>query len=335
MSIETFGWPTAPSTQAPLAYRYDRTVEDAFLDLFLPGAPLQVLVEYARDAPYPLDLQFRRSIQNGAQRAVLYAGLQAVLTVHWQMGRVRLDGHSKYAKHVRFGFKGRWGERMPADGIADEMDAIEQYLELVIPKVSPSAKEGAVQAAIATFSGGNGAILDREFAPQFVDEATREQVLDDVTADLRAIVEPLSARGQLPPMPERFGPRCDVLAVRNGRFETIEVKPRGVSSLVWSPIQVIVYARLVRRWLEDDLAARSILERIAEQRRRIGLIRSTVPLPDADAVIPVIAIQQGPASTYRDGLREVAAALHDAGIAEAEQLEVDEVSLTGRMRRLQ
>lgn len=334
MSIETFGWPTAPSTQAPLAYRYDRTVEDAFLDLFLPGAPLQVLLEYARDAPYPLDLQFRRSIQNGAQRAVLYAGLQAVLTVHWQMGRVRLDGHSKYAKHVRFGFKGRWGERMPADGIADEMDAIEQYLELVIPKVSPSAKEGAVQAAIATFSGGNGAILDREFAPQFVDDATRERVLAEVSADLRSIVEPLTARGGLPPLPERFGPRCDVLAVRNGRFETIEVKPRGVSSLVWSPIQVIVYARLVRRWIDADPAARSILARIAEQRRRIGLVNKTVPLPEANDVVPVIAIQRGPESAYRVGLAAVAAALRAENVAEAKALRVAEVSLTGRMRRL-
>jgi hypothetical protein len=66
-----------------------RHVRDTPPELFLRGGVAASLVEYARHAPYPVDLQMRHNPKTGADHATLYVGLTSVLDVQ---GRVRVGG---------------------------------------------------------------------------------------------------------------------------------------------------------------------------------------------------------------------------------------------------
>ncbi|MCY7288362.1 MAG: hypothetical protein LH624_08965, partial [Cryobacterium sp.] len=67
----------------PVAWdlHYDRRVSETFLAHFLAGGVAHSLVEYARHAPYAIDLQMRHSPKTGADHATLYVGLTSVLDV--------------------------------------------------------------------------------------------------------------------------------------------------------------------------------------------------------------------------------------------------------------
>ncbi|WP_157428835.1 hypothetical protein [Agromyces salentinus] len=313
-------------------------MDDEFLDLLCDG-PLQSLSEYAREARYPVDLQFRRDIRTGIQRVQLYVGLQRVLAVYWRSGQLRLAGHSKYGRYQRFGFDSTWDEWMDADDYKDVADEVDDYLELVIPKTSSAAKEGAVQSAISSFQSRRGdpslrrQVLDREFTPQFLDATVQERVMSEVSYDLLNLLPDAPVTM---PRPSSFGQRLDVLAVRDGRLQAIEVKPKREASIVWAPLQVLVYARLVRRWLAEDAEAGRILARLAEQRRRLGLLDGDeFELEDLTTVTPVIAVQRGGRdSSYLDAMKEIVAYLAEKRVPEAPSLEVAEVSLSGRLRPL-
>ena len=78
--------------------RYDRCVGVDFLSLFRPGGVAFPLVEYARHAPYAVDLQMRKDPKTGAQHASLYVGLTAVLTVDWRgAGRFALSANPTWS----------------------------------------------------------------------------------------------------------------------------------------------------------------------------------------------------------------------------------------------
>ena len=259
------GWP------AELDYRYDRRVSEEFLELFVPGGVLQNLTEYARKAPYPVDLHFRRDIKSDAQRATLYVGLEKVLDVHWRRGMVGLVGHRTRA--TDHGFDAAWGTWMPTAAVASFNEAMELYLDTVIPPTAASRAgvEGAVQSAVSSFDS-------------------------------------------------------------DGRLLAIEVKPRGAVDIPWAPLQVIVYARLLTRWMRDDPAAAGILNGIAAQRRALGLLTDEVPTIAADApVVPFLAIQRGMKPVYRERLAAMHEHLRASGIPEADALEIYEVSLAGRL----
>ncbi|ANJ28106.1 hypothetical protein [Agromyces aureus] len=338
MTIQEFGWPMTPGDGGRnLELRYDRRIDENFLDVICDG-PLRSLQEYAREARYPVDLQFRRDIHSGDQRAQLYVGLQRVLSVYWRSGRVRFEGHTKYGRYQRYGFDDAWREWMAADAVAGIVEDLDDYLELVIPKVASVATEGAVQSAITSFQSTNGranggrAMLDREFTPQFESSFVEDFVMNDVSATLLAAIQDAPVDR---PRPTSFGPRLDVLGTRDGVLQAIEVKPKGVASIVWAPVQVIVYARLVQRWLGEDPEARDILRRLAEQRRRVGLLHDDVYLGSLDEVQPVIAVQRGGRDgSYLSDMMRVIEHLAHKGIGEAAALKVYEVSLSGRMRRL-
>ncbi len=60
---------------------YDRRATAGFLAHFLHGGVAESLAEYARYAPYPVDLQMRKNPKTGAEHATLYVGLTSVLQV--------------------------------------------------------------------------------------------------------------------------------------------------------------------------------------------------------------------------------------------------------------
>ena len=318
------GWP------AELDYRYDRRVSEEFLELFVPGGVLQNLTEYARKAPYPVDLHFRRDIKSDAQRATLYVGLEKVLDVHWRRGMVGLVGHRTRA--TDHGFDAAWGTWMPTAAVASFNEAMELYLDTVIPPTAASRAgvEGAVQSAVSSFDSTARAMLDREFILQFRDSPTRSRVMQEVTADLLEAAADAPVPGH---PPATFGGECDLVAVdSDGRLLAIEVKPRGAADIPWAPLQVIVYARLLTRWMRDDPAAAGILNGIAAQRRALGLLTDEAPTIAADApVVPFLAIQRGMKPVYRERLAAMHEHLRASGIREADALEIYEVSLAGRL----
>lgn len=125
-----------------LDYRYDRRVDPDFLDLFDARGAFRTLTEYACKARYPVDLQFRRNPKTAAQHASLYVGLTTVLDVHWKPGAVKLAAHPTFQPS---GFQAAWMSWTAISVAAAQADAVDGYLDAVIPKAAAgrAAVEGA------------------------------------------------------------------------------------------------------------------------------------------------------------------------------------------------
>jgi hypothetical protein len=139
-------------------------------------------------------------------------------------------------------------------------------------------------------------------------------------------------------VPRNFGAECDLLAVDgSGRLLAVEVKPKA-PSLVWTPAQATMYARVLQAWVADDSDANpgwaAVVTGMLEQRRALGLApRLEIALPDVPEVVPVIAFQRGVPQQYVEGLWAVQQALLDEGVGDP-ALEVYEVSLSARLDRV-
>jgi hypothetical protein len=142
-----------------LDYRYDRRVDAGFLRLFTSRGVFRTLTEYARKARYPVDLQFRSNPKTGAQHASLYVGLTTVLDVHWEPELVRLAAHPSYHSS---GFDPAWTSWAPVSAAQAWSEAVDDYLDAVIPKAAAgrAAVEGSVQAAVSSFGSAKRAMLD-------------------------------------------------------------------------------------------------------------------------------------------------------------------------------
>lgn len=320
-----FGWPGSADA------RYDRRVDAKFLDLFREGSGLyRSLPEYANGARYPVDLQFRRDIRTGAQRATVYVGMQNALDIHWGDGEVRLTGHAKLGR--RSGFDDAWSSWSSLEDSRLRIGAVEGYLETLVPRVAARAVEGAVQSAATSFTRDGTAVIDREFALQFRTRQVRQRLLQRWSDDLVALLIEAPVRRDSPP---KFGDRCDLVGInQEGELLAIEVKPRSMESIVWAPAQAIVYARMLKYWLTDDPAAPEILNHIAGARQELGLLGSRPQsIATASPVRPVLAIQRGTRPDILADMDRVIAYLRDAGVEEASALEVRGVSMSGRLVR--
>ena len=175
--------------------RYDRRVDPGFLDLFDARGAFRTLTEYARKARYPVDLQFRRNPKTAAQHASLYVGLTTVLDVHWKPGTVKLAAHPSFHPS---GFQAAWMSWTAIGEAAARADAVDGYLDAVIPKAAAgrAAVEGAVQAAVSSFDSANRVMLDREVLLHFRDTPTKQRVMDRVTADLLAALRRRRSQGR-------------------------------------------------------------------------------------------------------------------------------------------
>lgn len=192
---------------------YDRRATAGFLAHFLHGGVAESLAEYARYAPYPVDLQMRKNPKTGAEHATLYVGLTSVLQVTSIKGDLlRLHGHKNLAgKH--HAFDPAWSNPMTAKELTPRWRAVEGYLEDVIPLASAkhANKEGAVQAAVSVFSTDERVMVDREVALTFKDTSTKTRIFGEITAPyLDAVKTVAEVPGQ---HPTSFGGECDLLAV--------------------------------------------------------------------------------------------------------------------------
>ena len=294
-----------------LDYRYDRRVDASFLQLFTSRGVFRTLTEYARKARYPVDLQFRSNPKTGAQHASLYVGLTTVLDVHWKPDWVKLAAHPSYHSS---GFDPAWMSWVQVSAVRAWSEAVDGYLDAVIPKAAAgsAAVEGSVQAAVSSFDSAKRAMLDREVILHFRDTSTRKSVMDSVSADLLRSLENVPVPGA---RPKSFGGKCDLLALDSGgRLLTVEVKPKGVSTIVWAPAQAIVYARLLHLWTRNDPQAAEIISGMINQRQELRLLASRTPRPlPMPEVLPVVAVQRGMSQKHRERLLAVRKHLEERG----------------------
>jgi hypothetical protein len=133
--------------------------------------------------------------------------------------------------------------------------------------------------------------------------------------------------------PKSFGGKCDLLALdSDGRLLAVEVKPKGVSTIVWAPAQAIVYARLHHLWTRNDPQAAEIISGMISQRQELHLLASRTPRPvPMQEVLPVVAVQRGMSQKHRERLFAVRHHLQEHGIEDAAKLQIYEVTLAGRL----
>ena len=102
-----------------------------------------------------------------------------------------------------------------------------------------------------------------------------------------------------------------------------------------APAPLVVYARLLSRWIDTDDEPVSILNESIRQRQRLGLLDSSIaPLAKRPQVVPILAVQRGMSPLLRQRMFSVRDHLASSGVAEAQLLEVHEVNLAGRMTRI-
>jgi len=317
--------------------KYDRRVDESFLDNFAKGGFATSLVQYARDAPYPVDLQFRKNAKTNAQHASLYVGLTSVLNVEAKSGNTfRLTADQRWADS-KHNWDSTWGAGKDAAYWSANWRDVETYLESVIPIAAEgrhASKEGSVQAAVCSFRGGKQrAMLDREVMPSFKDARTKKKILEDCAAPLLEALKTMPAPGK---PPAGLGPECDVLAIdtTEQRLIAVEVKPSKTSTLVWAPAQATMYASVLTEWMKRDEDWFAVVEGMVEQRRRLGLIPRLEMSALKREVIPAVAVQRGANTKYMDRMWAVQDALVAAGAGHPD-LKVYEVSLSGRLDSLE
>jgi hypothetical protein len=240
--------------------RYDRTVTDEFASYFAVGGFADSLVDYAR-GKYPIDFQYRKDPKTNRQWATLYVGLTAVLNVTDKGAKgLALSAHPTY-RIRQLGWSDDWLVSTPAPIWAQRWDAVERYLERVIPKVVTNGRyvrtEGIVQSAVSGHLGGaSRVVLDREVGPYFRDTPGKlwvQQLYSEPLAAAIAKREPAPGAPRTP-----FGMECDALAIDTaGHLVAIEIKPGSVGSLAWVAAQATMYSKVLQHWVDRERSSRS------------------------------------------------------------------------------
>lgn len=330
-------------SQVPWDVHYDRSLDHDFLSQFLKGGFASSLTAYARKAQYPLDLQPRKNPKTGGQHMTLYVGLTAVLNVvRKKPGMYALTAHPTFTAGG-FGFKSVWQQAADEAEWREQWPAVEDYLEAVIPTATQEhgLTEGAVQAAVSGFDGAERVMVDREVALHFKDTPTKTRIMQALMKDLVATAAGVP-RAKVPgARPTKFGGECDLLAVDgSGRLLAVEVKPRDVSSIAWSGLQAMMYARLFRRWLDephhpDWRPAREVLIQMLQQRKLLSPgLKGPQAVPSQLTVVPVVALQRGANPAYVERLMNIRDHVAGAGLADP-PVEIYEASITGKLKLLQ
>lgn len=282
---------------------FDRRIPDELMRVLLPGGPFSWVTELARQpispSSDPLDLGLRATPKTvGAGHATLYLGTTQVLGVHMRAnGLFHLSSHQRdrLFKDVAVPFEDDWRKWQPLDRLTAAMKAIRAHVDAAIA-AAPSGRqlEGRYQAALAKRTEAGFILLDREVMLPFASRADKLGRKDELRRPLVQAQDELAAAhpwavGMSPP-----GDKLDALGIdQNGRLLAIEVKPGAqTKGLIWTPIQVAMYVRLLRAWIDaDEATARKVLEGMARQRAALKLGSTAAPrLRDPIELVPVIAV---------------------------------------------
>jgi hypothetical protein len=223
-------------------------------------------------------------------------------------------------KDVAVPFDESWREWQPLARLTESMPRIRAHLEAAMA-VAPADRqvEGLYQAALAKPTDAEFTLVDREVMLAFGSRTEKLEWKDElrrplVQAQLRlAAIHPWAGQTSPP------GDKLDALAIDgDGRLLAIEVKPGAeTKGLTWTPIQVAMYVRLLRAWIEaDEDSARKVLEGMVRQRAALALGSTEAPeLCEPIEIVPVIAVGK-PMTRRRETLERLAivrAALREAG----------------------
>lgn len=282
---------------------FDRRVPDELMRVLRPGGPFSWVTEYARQPisanSAPLDLGLRASPKaRGAGHATLYLGTTQVLGIH-----IRADGllclrphkHGRLFEDIAVRFDDGWGAWQSLDGLTATTNAIRAHVDAAIA-VAPAGRqlEGRYQAALSKGTDAGFTLLDREVVFGFASEAERLDRKRELRLPLVQAQVALAAAHRWAAGLSQPGDKIDALGVdRAGRLLAIEVKPgTQTKGLALTPIQVAMYMRLVRAWVDaDEGFAREVLEGMAQQRAALGLGSTETPrLRDPIEIVPVIAV---------------------------------------------
>jgi len=290
--------------------KFDRTVPDEFLELFIQKEGFKNLVALAKKKGNCLDLQFR-ALGNRPPHATLYLGTSKAVDIIYyasakevtivpQKSASFADAYESFAKSNRAADKA-WGKKQPIEealNIWNEGGAGTDLIEKLVEAGSPGGqaeryvnpeREGYLQAKVAKETK-NFTVIDRESSTSFGSERSKKKALTaarkpvlGALKELRATQEPWTASKIIKPLkPLKFGPKkpsgfgdeLDALAVDSqGRILAIEVKGGyDTTGVGWTPAQVAVYKRLFEEWIASDPeAARSALTSMFKQRETLGL----------------------------------------------------------------
>ena len=314
--------------------RYDRTVTDKFASYFAVGGFADSLVDYAR-GKYPIDFQYRKDPKTNRQWATLYVGLTAVLNVMDKGAKgLALSAHPTY-RIRQLGWSDDWLVSTPAPIWAQRWDAVERYLERVIPRVVTDGRyvrtEGIVQSAVSGHLGdASRVVLDREVGPYFRDTPGKlsvQQLYSEPLATAIAKRQPAPGAPRTP-----FGMECDALAIDTaGHLVAIEIKPGSVGSLAWVAAQATMYSKVLQHWVDRDPLWREIIKKSYLQRKALGLVPPAFVLPELQQrVVPAVAFQRVASEKYVGQMYDVHAALLAEGVGDPE-LTFYSVAPSGRL----
>jgi hypothetical protein len=286
--------------------RFDRTVREEFLALFVPGGTFHPLVTWRNGNPALRDLQIRRI--GGRDTAAAYVGLTSVLLVSARTsGHVTFDAHATHRSNGAFADS--WRTPLTMDEAASAVGPVLQYLDRVEPLIgSRHLIEGAVHASI--FSGGHSAYyaFDRESAIAFDSGARRDAICAPIQARLQPVLDG-NARPRGWPRVCRWGTGLDALCVDvDGRLLAIEAKPSSATEgIAAGPLQVAFYAELYAAWAEQPGAA-EVIRSMVRQRVAAGLAPPHPPhVVEPLVVVPVLAVgHPGPSEGSRTLATQVA-----------------------------
>lgn len=324
--------------------QFDRSVSDELMDMLRTG-PGQDLVQLAKNqsSNKPLyDLQLRREPKgkNPVSWATLYYGLTALLNVRERGGQYQLTADKSYRALDEFDES--WTGWNSRDQIENSWPQVLEYLQAVPSRVDPkyTTKEGPVHAAISSGSSDAYRVINREASPSFKNEAVKKRRR---AAWIEPFNQVLAAREGAPkwwPANVTVGNSLDFLTVDiGGRLALIEAKADKASAgeIAKVAVQVGVYAAMYADLLRQDPDALLAVDRMLEQRTRLGLSRKGVlHLRDERRVVPVIAIGPSrPSTEVHRRMWEVASAVADAHGPNVDPIEVWYLDAAGRITEVE
>ncbi len=282
---------------------FDRRVPDELMRVLRPEGPFSWVTELARQPisanSAPLDLGLRASPKTrDAGHATLYLGTTQVLGVHVRGdGLFRLSPHQRgrLFKDVTRPFDDGWRKWQSLDPLTAKMKAIREHVDSAIV-VAPAGRqfEGRYQAALSKATDAGFTLVDREVVFAFASETDKLGRKQELRLPLVQAQDALAALHRWAVRRFPPGDKVDALAVDgDGRLLAIEVKPgTKTRGLAVTPIQVAMYVRLVRAWIDaDKVFGRAVLEGMAQQRAALGLGSTEAPrLRDPIEIVPVIAV---------------------------------------------
>lgn len=283
----------------------DRRVPRGVLSQFLPGGAFRPLVDLALEDRQVRDVQLRRqswsSPERGESYVSVYAGLSAVVSVNFNGRGVKVVTHGTY--QGLDSFVPEWTKRQAVDRLASQIDQIVAFTRDTIAHVTMSGQflnEGLVHAALAAAPAESEIRTpNREVSISFKSTAARQQWMEPVISRYQTCLAALADPPPWWPSLTSLGTGCDFLAVDDdGRLLALEAKPANAATgIAKGPVQVALYAELLRAWVDDIVDHIEIVEDMFDQRVQLGLAPPGLLVVPSPTVVPVLAIGEGTAST--------------------------------------